>query len=211
MRFLRSNIQPRWLRMLVISMLALVFAACATVQATGQEEKSTPVSLTGVHHLGPNFTISSFYIDGAGGSNIGRGGGGGSSGCCVAIPKQWRQGLTAEVRWGVGDWTKENRAEIEASNYKSVTTEGIYKAQVPIEKYDEPGRVYVHFFPGGKVRVIVSSVGPLSKDHPIQGDDSHAADSATKGMRIETLFTEAELAESLRQRKERDKKYGDWR
>jgi hypothetical protein len=211
MRFLRSNIQPRWLRMLVISMLALVFTACVSVQATGQEEKSTPVSLTGVHHLGPNFNISSFYIDGAGGSNIGRGGGGGSSVCCVAIPKQWRPGLTAEVRWGVGDWTKENRAEIEAGNYKSVTAEGIYKAIVPIEKYDEPGRLYVHFFSGGKVRVVVSDTYPEGKRHPIQGNDPHAADSATVGTRIEAMFTEEELAESLRKRAERAKKYGDWR
>jgi hypothetical protein len=210
MRSLHQNIRLSWLRTLSIFILALVFTACASVQATGQEEKSTPVSLTGVHHLGPNFNIDDFYLDGGSGGKVGREGSGGTV-CCVAIPKQWRPGLTTEVRWGVGDWSKEILAETAAGNYKSLSSAGIYKAQVPIEKYDEPGRVYVHFFSGGRVRVIVSSVGPLSKDHPIQSGDSHAVDSATKGTRIDALFTEEELDKKTRQGKEYDKKHGDWR
>ncbi|WP_211466672.1 DUF3304 domain-containing protein [Collimonas silvisoli] len=211
MRLLHSNIRFGWLRMLAISLIALVFAGCASVQAASGGERSTPVGLTGVQHIGPNFNISDFYVDGGSGGNVGRGGGGGSTVCCVAIPKQWRPGLTVEVRWGVGDWSKENRAEIDAGNYKSVTSEGIYKAKVPIEKYDEPGQLFVHFFAGGKVRVVVSDIYPEGKRHPIQSNDQHAADSATVGTRINELFTEAEVAEKIRQGKEYDKKHGDWR
>ena len=38
---------------------------------------------------------------------------------------------------------------------------------VEIEKYDETGSIYMHFFPNDEVRVVVSPVGPLNPKHPI--------------------------------------------
>jgi hypothetical protein len=211
MKRIQTKKQMSWLQKLALSLLALTFAGCASVQAGINDSNSTPVGLTGTQHMGPNFNVSGFYVDGAYGSNVGREGGGGSDVCCVLLPNKWRPGLTAEVRWAVGDWSKENLTETAAGNYTSITSEGVYKALVPVEKYDVPGQLYVHFFIGGRVRVVSSNVGVLNKDHPIQRGDSHAIDNATVGTPIATLFTPEEQAESLRKFNENKKNGGDWR
>ncbi|WP_092400080.1 DUF3304 domain-containing protein [Collimonas sp. OK412] len=92
-----------WLQKLALSLLVLTCAGCASVQAGINDRNFTPVSLTGVQHIGPDFNISDFYVNGISGSNVGRGGGGGIV-CCVALPKKWRPDFTVEVRWAVGDW-----------------------------------------------------------------------------------------------------------
>lgn len=199
-----------WFHTVAMSLLAFIFTGCASFQAGAGEDNFTPVGLTGVQHIGRDFNISDFYVNGAGGGNVGRGGGGGGTVCCVALPNQWRPDLTVEVRWAVGDWSKENLTETDHGNYKSITFER-YKARVPVEKYDAPEQVYVHFFAGGKVRVVSSSPGSLSKLHPIQRNDSHAADIATVGTPIDALFTPEELDEIGRKREANLKKYGDWR
>ena len=38
---------------------------------------------------------------------------------------------------------------------------------VEVEKYDETGDIYMHFFPNDEVRVVVSWVGPRNPRHPI--------------------------------------------
>jgi hypothetical protein len=207
MKRIQTKKQMSWLQKLALSLLALTFAGCASVQAGINDSNSTPVGLTGTQHMGPNFNVSGFYVDGAYGSNVGREGGGGSDVCCVLLPNKWRPGLTAEVRWAVGDWSKENLTETAAGNYTSITSEGVYKALVPVEKYEEPGKVYVHFFKGGKVRVVSGPFGYGSKEHPIQRDDPHAADTATIGTRVNALFTPEELAEMRRKSRERSRKY----
>lgn len=205
----QAKTRMSWLQKLAMFLLVFIFAGCASVQAGINDNNFTSVELSGVQHLGPNFNISDFYVERTSGSNVGRGGGGGGIVCCVALPKKWRPDFTVEVRWAVGDWSKENLAETAAGNYTSITSEGIYKARVPVEKYDEPEHVWVHFFAGGKVRVVSSAPGSLSKIHPIQRDDQHAADSATIGSHVDSLFTPEELAEMRRKSKERSRKYGE--
>jgi hypothetical protein len=166
--------------------------------------------LTGYQHIGPNFNIAEFYVNGYDGSNVGREGGGGSKVCCVVLPKKWRPGLVVEVRWAVGDWSKENRAEINAQNYKSITYT-CFKARVPVEKYETVGRVFVHFFPGGKVRVVSSAISVLGSLHPVQRNDPHAADTATSGQRIGAIFSDAEIAEMRHEQENPKHFFGDWR
>ncbi|MYM83207.1 DUF3304 domain-containing protein [Duganella sp. FT50W] len=98
--------------------------------------------------------ISEFYVDKYGGDTVGREGGGGSILCCAMLPVKWRPGLTVEIRWGVEDWTHANDAEIAKGNYESVSDARLYIAKVPVEKYDEPYDLIVHFFPRGRVRVV---------------------------------------------------------
>jgi len=198
-----------WLQKLAMSLFVFTFVGCASVRTGVNENNFTSVELSGVQHMGPSFNISDFYVNHTSGSNVGRGGGGGGIVCCIAIPKKWRPGLTAEVRWAVGDWSKENLAETAAGNYRSITSGGIYRAQVPIEKYDEPEHVWVHFFAGGKIRVVSSAPGSLSRLHPIKRDDPHAIDTATVGIPVEALFTQEELAEMRRKSRERSRKYGE--
>jgi hypothetical protein len=210
MKWRRSILHSSWKRLFAASFSGLVLIGCADLHSGSKEDQFTGVGLTGVQHIGPDFNISDFYIDGYSGSNVGRGGGGGGHVCCVSIPNKWRPGLAVEVRWAVGNWSKENRQELAAGNYKSITFER-YKAIVPLEKYDALGQLYVHFFPGGKVRVVSSNPGSESPDHPVRRNDPRAADSATAGMPVKELFTKEELADKLRQREENLKKYGDWR
>jgi len=197
MKKIQTKKQMSWLQKLALCLLVLTVAGCASVQAGINDSNFTPVSLTGVQHIGPDFNISDFYVDHTSGSNVGRGGGGGGIVCCVALPKKWRPNFTVEVRWAVGDWSKQNKEETALGNFQSITFER-YKAIVPVEKYEEPGKVYVHFFKGGKVRVVSGPFGYGSKEHPIQRDDPHAADTATVGTSVNALFTPEELAEMKR-------------
>jgi hypothetical protein len=204
---------PLWKR--VIALALLTFAVSwlySTMRESNRRNSFAGVLLTGVQHIGPDFNISDFYVDGYNGSNVGREGGGGSDVCCVMLPKKWRPGLTVELRWAVGDWSKEIPAETGFGNYKSITSEGVYKAKVPVEKYDVPGHVYVHFYAGGKARVVSSEVGSGNSHHPILNDDPHAVDNATKGQPTEDMFTTKELADMDRRDEDRKKKHGgDWR
>lgn len=83
--------------------------------------------------------------------------------------------------------------------------EGIYRAQVPIEPYEGPGNFYVHFFPGKRVRIVVSETTPSGELHPIRWDDSQASNNATVGYRVEGIFTDEEIAENQRE-VDRDRK-----
>ncbi len=177
-------------RHVLAGLLGLVLGSCASPRTF------TPVQIEGVQHLGPDYNISQFYIDGASGGNVGRGGGGGGGPCCANLPDKWYPGMKSVVRWGVNDWVKD------IGYY--------YRATVLVEKYDQVGRIYVHFFPGGKVRVVVATAGSTNKDHPIPYGP-HDDATATKGVEVETLFTKEELEERDRQDREYKKKHGDWR
>jgi hypothetical protein len=212
---MKSPQHPPWpLWKLVIALALLTIAVSwlyLSMRESNRQNSFAGVLLTGVQHIGPDFNISDFYVDGYNGSNVGREGGGGRDVCCVLLPKVWRPGLSVELRWAVGDWSKEIRAETDLGNYKRITSEGVYKAQVPVERYETPAHVYVHFYAGGKARVVSSEVGTGNRHHPIQDDDPLAADHATKGARVADMFTAEELAAMDRRNEERKKKNGDWR
>jgi len=208
--FMNSRVRRYWTRFCFAGLLLLGTTACANLNAQRNTADSVPVGVIGVQHMGEKFSVGIFYIDGAGGTNVGRAGGGGGSVCCGSLPAKWHPGMTAVVRWSVVDWSHENRAEIEAENYTSIKSGGRFKATVLIEKYDEPGRVYVHFFPGGKVRVISSNLGVLHPDYPILYGP-HDDATATEGVAVEELFSPEEKEERKRQRDAQRKKYGDWR
>lgn len=131
---------------------------------------SIPTAVEGVHHLGGFYAVSEFYMDRRYYSNIWRSGIGGEM-CCVALPAKWRSDLTVEVRWSVIEW----RADDQGKDNAKRTLEGIYKARVPVEKYDSVGDLCVHFFPHGKVRVLS---GNCRKQFP---EGVYEDDSATQG------------------------------
>lgn len=178
-----------WLTLTHLQVLALSSAftlvSCSSIGVRGNDDNE-PISvmITGVHHLGGNFNIGEFYIDENYGSNVGRNGGGGSYFCCTSLPRSWRPGLTATVSWSVNDWSNVVRSEIDAGNYKSLAFQD-YIATVPIEKYDEVGDLYSHFFPNGKVRLVPSNFPITSSQHPIQRNDPSAAKLATNGVKAE--------------------------
>lgn len=83
--------------------------------------------------------------------------------CCVTLPERWRPGLTVKVDWDMPE---------------GVTH--IYKSKiVDVEKYIEPGELYLHFFLDDEVRVVVTMRVGASPNHPIAsppGTKMYAAD-----------------------------------
>lgn len=158
-----------------------------------RDDELGAAGIVGVQHLGKDYPVSEFYINNYAGGKVGRDGGGGGIVCCVMIPLQWRPGLTVDVRWRVEDWSHENRTEIKAGDYRSVSVKGFYIAKVPVEKYDDPGDVYVHFFPRGRVRVVSTMHSVLSRYHPVPYGPTDGGAMATAGWPVKELFTEAEL------------------
>lgn len=175
-----------------IFIFSLCLIGCGGITSRENANEFIGVTVTGIHHIGPNFNIADFYVDGYSGSNVGREGGGGRYVCCVMLPSKWRPGLSADVRWSVADWSKEVMVETNIGNYRSVAFKR-YKAIVPVERYTSAERMYVHFFSNGRIRIVSSNFGPRGSQHPILENDPSAAEIATTGTPVDAMFTESEL------------------
>lgn len=116
---------------------------------SAKDGKGVPLTLTGIDHLADHVSVQNFSVNGTSGMQAGKGG---REVCCVSVPAHWRPGLMVDVRWGVLNWRDRSA--------------GRYRAIVELERYTEPGQLYVHFLPDGKVRVVTSMEGPRSPDYP---------------------------------------------
>lgn len=129
-------------------LVALLISGCATSDDFPTEKRAA--AQTGiVNHTGSY--IYSASVDGAGGGGMTAWGAGTANICCTSIPWVWRPGMKVSVRW----------------NMPIHGNDVIKEKIVEIEKYDEPGDIYMHFFPNDEVRVVVSWVGPRNPKHPI--------------------------------------------
>jgi len=140
------------MKWLLALLAALSLTACAG-GGLGDEEstpKTAPAQVGIVNHTG-NY-IYSASVNGAGGGNMSAWGAGHAGVCCASIPRVWPPGLKAHVRWNM------------PIGRQDVIKEKI----VEIEKYDETGSIYLHFFPNDEIRVVVSSVYPWHPEHPIR-------------------------------------------
>lgn len=185
----------------------MIFGPCMTLNSGAMANDSFPASVIGVHHLGSNYSIYRFHINKSIGDSVGEGGGGGGMVCCMTLPRRWQPSLSVDVRWAVDRIIRSNRLGVS----DTAEAEGTYRAQVPVEQYTEPGDFYVHFFPNGRVRIVVTNIGSDSKQHPIRPTDKQAIRIATAGKRVETLFTAKEAAERQKAADRDRQKYGDWR
>jgi hypothetical protein len=173
------------MRLIFVSLVAVLNSACSNIMH-GSSVESLGVTLTGVHHMGRDYTVDQFYVDSSFGGNVGRGGGGGSYACCMMLPEKWREDLTVVVKWSVSNWMNANSAETAIGNFSSVKDVGNYIATVPIEKYENAGNLYAHFFPNGKVRVVSSTWGVLQDNHPVKRNRNEEA-TASQGVLIPIL------------------------
>ncbi|MBI2276810.1 MAG: DUF3304 domain-containing protein [Dechloromonas sp.] len=130
---------------------ALSLSACAglDVDDSDSPRKTAAAQVGVVNHTG-NY-IYSASADGAGGGNMDRWGAGNASVCCTSIPRVWYPGMKVRVRWDMPNGHAHN----------------VKERIVDVEKYDEPGDIYLHFFPNDEVRVIVTNIGGSSQKHPI--------------------------------------------
>jgi hypothetical protein len=138
----------KWLWVLLV---ALNLLACAGVESEkkskGPETDAAQVGV--VNHTG-NY-IYSASVNGAGGGKMSAWGAGYANICCTSIPRTWYPGMKVRVRW----------------NMPVGRTDVIKEKVVEVEKYEESGDIYLHFFPNDEVRVVVSNVAGYSSEHPI--------------------------------------------
>ncbi|WP_396913644.1 DUF3304 domain-containing protein [Mycolicibacterium sp.] len=119
------------------------------LMACKEEEYTVPVPITGLDHLDAHLSVQQFSVNGQSGAQAGKGG---SQVCCVELPAVWRSNLTVKVAWGVTNWP--------AKVYSW------HERQVPVDRYDEVGNLYVHFLPDGSVRVLSSTIYPEKPSYP---------------------------------------------
>lgn len=92
-------------------------------------------------------------------ASVGEGGGGSSfpfhagiaNICCVSLPRVWHPELQFLVRWDVPAGREHK----------------VKEKVVMVERYDETGSLYVHFFPNDEIRIVVTSWYGGSENHPI--------------------------------------------
>ncbi|WP_411834244.1 DUF3304 domain-containing protein [Pseudoxanthomonas mexicana] len=128
--------------------------------ACSQEDRLPPTATAQIspYNHTPDY-IDEISIDGQGGGNSRAFGGGGSFVCCITYPRQWREGLSATVRWTTS--SSDPRTSIEQN---IIVT---HEKTVPIERYENTGTTLnVHFLPGGEVRLIVTSQAAGSPGYP---------------------------------------------
>jgi hypothetical protein len=200
-------IPPSRFYSLLLVLMIVISTPYRHVYAQSIENRRVPVSLIGVHHLGPQYVIYRFYVNKSIGDNIGEGGGGGSEVCCITLPTKWDPALRVDIRWEVDHIIRSHDAKLQ----DSAEMKGIYQAQVPVEKYSKIGDLYIHFFPNGRVRAVVSSISSDGEKHPIRQGDAKASQTAIAGKEISDLFTPEEIAEMSRKADQERKLHGDWR
>ncbi|MFT3721597.1 DUF3304 domain-containing protein [Pseudorhodoferax sp.] len=145
-----------WLVMAAFAVLPLV--ACSNSSGDGKTKPDQMVATISPYNHTPDY-IHQFYVDGQGGGNSRAYGGGGSFVCCIAYPKQWRPGLTAQVRW--------TTSSSDPNATGDDTIEKWHEKVVPIDRYDEPGSVLnVHFLPQGEVRLVISNTSAAHPNYP---------------------------------------------
>ena len=131
-------------------LICLVFLYFLTAcQAVSSESKLTGVGMTGIDHLAEHLSVQDYQVDGHSGFQAGKGG---RVACCAKVPLNWRPGLTVRVAWNVTNWRDRTSEE------KS--------AVVPVDRYEELGRMYVHFLADGSVRVLLSNYAPWGNAYP---------------------------------------------
>ena len=82
-----------------------------------------------------------------------------------------------------------------------------FRAKV-VERYETPGQVEVHFFAGGKARVLVGWPVPYEQRQANLPENSDAADFATLAQPADDLFTEEE--QDAMRRREEERKRNSW-
>lgn len=175
-----KNKPTKFFRDVTVFVGAIILHSCISAKDLSSTQL---VDLSGVSNLGGNYNITGFFMNNKYYGTVGRGVGGGGTDCCIAIPKNWRPDMKIVVQWTVSVWD-ENLQPNASGTYEAPKVIGVYRAAVPVEKYDKPGTLYVHFFKGGKTRIVSSEFGALSPKHPILLNDPRASSTATQGDKI---------------------------
>ncbi|WP_395404542.1 DUF3304 domain-containing protein [Pseudoduganella sp. UC29_106] len=190
---------------------AAILLTCGLIYAFASQlfsAEKCPIDIEGYQYLPKGQRVYDFYLNT---TQIDVSSEGGGVICCILLPRKWRASLFVDVRWSVWDWSEVSNEDLGRSDGEKPRQLAIYRARVPVERYGELGRVYVHVFEGGRVRIVPSQYGPSHEESPVKPGDPLATFNATQGTLVTELFTKEEHALREREYKENRKKYGDWR
>ena len=126
-----------------LTMTLLVLLGLAGCDAVQTKEAIVPTSLSGIDHLPDHLSVQNFWVNGASGHQAGTGA---RIVCCAKLPRKWRPDLTVLVSWNVTNWRDcgwEHR-----------------ERRVPVDRYEQVGRLFIHFLSDGSVRAVSSNVSP---------------------------------------------------
>ncbi|WP_169307501.1 DUF3304 domain-containing protein [Chitiniphilus eburneus] len=105
------------------------------------------------HEFGIDYTLR--WADGAQGEAIGSGSAGpfedSGQNCCVSLPKQWHPGLKLTVEWVALDLSTRKSNQWKTENLQT---------ELAVPEYKAPGDLYILFYPGKQVEILVSASEP---------------------------------------------------
>lgn len=202
---MHAILMHKWKVLLIVLLLSLAAYVLKRVP-----EPAVLISVGAVHYFPPEYRVDEFYINRHyfGSSSFDGFAGGGL--CCMWLPEHWKPGITVDVSWAVSDWSLtpiEDKANFDRAKIRDV---GMYRAKVPVEKYEEPNDLYVHFFDGGRVRVS-PGISRFADRYAMKSEIEAAAQLATQGTKVTELLTPQDIAALNKEVEEHRKKYGDWR
>ena len=159
-------------RLAALAITSLVLTGCqsfgaATTPPPQPTQKTFSSGITGY-----NFTdegVQRYFVDDNYGSNLRPYGGGGSTSCCMRLPTQWHPELAVTVQWTIGHWTTPYATRKHLSVREQTEccwTQRTLSKTVPIERYEEGGRLQVFFLPDDEIKVYVSDMLLGHEDHP---------------------------------------------
>lgn len=142
----------------LLVLLILPLTACRPVEPPIDPNGTFGSSVTAMDYDPSDTHVPNVFVDGTWVGEGGRGGkivlGG------IKLPKRWHPGLTADVRWQRCDrLDPKHPVPLEEACH---WTEKV----VPIHRYDEVGRTWLHILPGDRVLIIPSMLGPGHPDYP---------------------------------------------
>ena len=135
---------PPFLGTLALLLLLPALAACK-VRSTG-----IPVGIQGYNHS--DTYIPQFMVNGGGGGSVWSHSPSGTV-CCAVLPYRWSPDLEVEISWTT-----------DLKTYQ--------KVMLPIPKYDEVGKLAVHFLRNGQVKVFSTTMILGHPDYPLTGPEA---------------------------------------
>lgn len=135
------------MRYFIPLLFAFFCAGCAAKRPAQPETYGAQIGI--VNHTGK--FIYRATVNGRGAASMERWGAGSAGLCCAILPLARQTGIKVRVKWDTPEGD----------------THEYHEQMVDLEMYDEGDSVYLHFFPDGRVRAVVSKYSPVSPNHPI--------------------------------------------
>lgn len=153
---------PTPIKLALAILASLLLAGCL-------EEEKVGLSYHAYNHT--DKSIVAIVINDKGGILDAIAHGEGSGVCCVVLPKKWRPGLVATIKWQLdGEWLKDEQGNEVIRDGKTVLVPGPWKERtVEVPKYDSRngmGDFHMHFLQNHDVKVLVHLYSAGHPSHP---------------------------------------------